>query len=89
MRKFVIRFSWVRNKIENYPSRMGIGTKIEREKSSRRFSIPPEKAVEEKAQKIWNAICGNYKYNKYEEPTFIALEEIQTIEAEVVWQPSP
>ena len=88
MRKFVIRFSWVSNKIKNYPSSMGTGTKIERGEGSRRFSILPEKDLEEKAQKVWNAVCGDFKYCKHEVPKFIALEEIQIIETAVVWQPS-
>ena len=88
MRKFVIRFSWVKDKIKNYPSSMGIGTKIERREGSRKFSISPEKDLEEKAQKVWNTICDDFKYRKHEPPKFIALEEIQTIETAVVWQPS-
>ena len=88
MRQFIIRFSWVRNKIENYPSRMGIGTKIDIDKGSRKFSLKPGKDLEEEAQKIWNRICNDYKYRRHETPEFVALEEIQILETKVEWQPS-
>lgn len=88
MRKFVISFFWVRDKIKNYPSSMGIGTRILKVKGSRRFSLSPEKNLEEKAQKIWKTICDDFKYNRHEVPEFIALEEIQIIETKVAWRPS-